>query len=89
MAAALRRVRDQGIMPDDIFKTIHGALQFRGHDGQYTVALGSLSWHRLDGGRWVPAERPPFMYLEGPKIDQAASAARPGTPVVTPGGGAS
>jgi hypothetical protein len=87
MATALRRVRDQKVLPDEVFKAIHGALQLKGPGGLLTVGLGSLSWRRLEAGQWVATERPGWLFLPAQAIDEAASAALPGAPVVTPGSG--
>jgi len=68
VAAALRVVRDERLLPDDAFKSLQNwALRFPGSGASaWTVGLGSLSWNVLRDGKWEAADAPPWVWLEAP-----------------------
>ena len=84
VAAALRVVRDERLLPDEAFKSLQNwALRFPGSGASaWTVGLGSLSWNMLRDGKWEPAAAPPWVWLEAPvrprtRGERAAPAATP------------
>jgi hypothetical protein len=65
LAAALRYARDQKLIPEDRFKSVHRLLLVKGqNDTVWTVGLGSLRWNRLANGKWETAEPPEHIYLD-------------------------
>jgi DNA polymerase III beta subunit, C-terminal domain/DNA polymerase III beta subunit, central domain len=77
IAASLRRLRDESRIPEETFRTLHGALRLKGADDTvWTVGLKSLKWNRFVNGRWEPADPPDAAFLDARAL-QTLAAMRP------------
>src|SRR4051794_5185707 len=73
-AAALRRARDERLIPEDRVRAVHRLLQVEGPGRtMWTVGLGSLGWNRLSNGQWEPAEPPDYVSLNGSMLNAIAA----------------
>ncbi|AXK40122.1 YrhB domain-containing protein [Crenobacter cavernae] len=87
LAAVLRHVRDQKLVPEETFKALHGALRVKGpEDTLWTVGLGSLSWSRLANGKWEPADPPEFAFLDEKTLRAMTAISSQSTALLRPDG---